>query len=84
MKQISLTSDSVRFKHTKWFTLCRFFKKHDPNYPMTEIVGDSFTSIIDTNFNFSGEWNDGYIESPQIGPAASWDFISLESTFNRA
>ncbi|HYV95785.1 MAG TPA: C25 family cysteine peptidase [Chitinophagales bacterium] len=49
-----------------------FFKKHDPDYPIYEVVGDTFTSIIDTNFNFSGEWNDGYIESPLIGPAASW------------
>ncbi len=49
-----------------------FFKKHDPNYPTYEIVGDTFTSIIDTSFAFAGEWDNGYIESPLIGPSASW------------
>lgn len=49
-----------------------FFKKHSPDYPVYEITGDTITSVIDTSFNFTGEWDNGYIESPLIGPAASW------------
>jgi len=49
-----------------------FLRKGDPTYPVHEVVGDTFTSIIDTSFTFTGHWDNGYIESPLIGPAESW------------
>jgi hypothetical protein len=49
-----------------------FLKKNDASYPVYEVVGDTFTSIIDTNFSIVGNWDRGYVESPLIGPAASW------------
>jgi hypothetical protein len=49
-----------------------FFRKGDPNFPKYEVVGDTFTSIIDTSFSFVGHWDNGYISSPLIGPASSW------------
>lgn len=49
-----------------------FFRKGDPDFPKYEVVGDTFTSIIDTTFSFVGHWDNGYIQSPVIGPAASW------------
>ncbi len=52
-----------------------FLKKNDPDYPVYEVVGDTFTSIIDTNFSITGNWDRGFIESPLIGPAASWNSL---------
>ncbi len=49
-----------------------FSKKGSPNYPATEIIGDSFAAIIDTNFVIQGAWDRGYIETPLIGPARQW------------
>jgi hypothetical protein len=49
-----------------------FLRKGDVNYPVQEVVGDTFTSIIDTSFSFTGQWNSGFIESPLIGPAGEW------------
>jgi hypothetical protein len=49
-----------------------FLKKNDSTYPVYEVVGDTLTSVIDTNFAIVGNWDQGYIESPLIGPAASW------------
>jgi len=49
-----------------------FCKKGSSAYPMTEIIGDTFTSIIDTNFVIQGAWDRGFIETPLIGPASSW------------
>ncbi len=49
-----------------------FSKKGSPNYPATEIIGDSFAAIIDTNFVIQGAWDRGFLESPLIGPARQW------------
>ncbi len=49
-----------------------FSKKGSTNYPATEIIGDSFAAIIDTNFVIQGSWDRGYLESPLIGPARQW------------
>lgn len=49
-----------------------FLKKNDPNYPIYEVVGDTFNAIIDTNFAIQGNWDQGFIQSTLIGPAASW------------
>ncbi|MEP7128383.1 MAG: hypothetical protein ABI729_05925, partial [Chitinophagales bacterium] len=49
-----------------------FLKKNDPTYPVYEVVGDTFNSIIDTGFVIQGNWDQGFIESPLIGPAVSW------------
>ena len=52
-----------------------FLKKNDPSYPVYEVVGDTFNSIIDTSFAIQGNWDQGFIESPLIGPAASWSSL---------
>jgi hypothetical protein len=52
-----------------------FLKKNDFSYPVYEVVGDTFNSIIDTNFAITGNWDRGYVESPLIGPAASWSSL---------
>ena len=49
-----------------------FSKKGSPNYPATEIIGDSFSAIIDTSFIIQGAWDRGYLETPLIGPAKQW------------
>lgn len=49
-----------------------FLKKNDPDYPVYEVAGDTFNSIIDTSFAIEGNWDQGYIQSPLIGPASSW------------
>ncbi|MEO6168409.1 MAG: C25 family cysteine peptidase [Chitinophagales bacterium] len=52
-----------------------FLKKNDPDYPVYEVFGDTFNSIIDTNFAIQGNWDQGFIESPLIGPAVSWSSL---------
>lgn len=52
-----------------------FAKKGDASYPVYEVVGDTFTSILDTSFNIVGSWETGYIESTQIGPAQQWQSV---------
>lgn len=52
-----------------------FSQKGNPLYPTTEIVGDSMTQIIDTSFYITGQWYQGYIESPVIGPASNWQSL---------
>lgn len=49
-----------------------FSKKGSTSYPVSEIVGDSFDAIIDTNFVIPGLWDKGYMESVLIGPAVKW------------
>lgn len=49
-----------------------FSKKGSTDYPVTEIVGDSFRAIIDTNLVIPGTWDNGYQESTIIGPAVKW------------
>ena len=44
----------------------------------TEIQGTSFSSVPVLNTTFSTNWNEGYIASPVIGPAASWDSLSWD------
>ncbi len=56
--------------HTLPYVL--FSKKGSPNYPATEIIGDSFDAIIDTSFVIQGAWDRGYLETPLIGPARQW------------
>lgn len=42
----------------------------------TEILGSSASSLPTLNTTFSTNWNEGYIASPAIGPALSWDSLS--------
>ncbi len=52
-----------------------FSKKGDSNYPVYEIVGSSFSSVIDTTFKIIGQWNKGNISSVKIGPASEWQSL---------
>ncbi|MBA3647618.1 MAG: hypothetical protein H0W62_03550 [Chitinophagales bacterium] len=52
-----------------------FLKKNDFRYPVYEVVGDTFTSILNPSFVITGHWDQGSIESPLIGPAKSWSSL---------
>lgn len=49
-----------------------FGKKGSTDYPVTEIVGNAFNAVIDTNFVIPGSWNNGYQESTIVGPSVKW------------
>ncbi len=44
--------------------------------PATELIGGSVDSVIELNATLTTNWNDGFIASPVIGPATSWDSLS--------
>jgi hypothetical protein len=41
-----------------------------------EVIGDSISSIIQLDTSIVTNWTDGFIASPVIGPALSWDSLS--------
>lgn len=43
---------------------------------ITELAGPSKDSVLQLNASITTSWNDGYIASPVIGPATSWDSLS--------
>ncbi|MBA3971156.1 MAG: hypothetical protein H0X46_03270, partial [Bacteroidetes bacterium] len=53
-----------------------FGTKGDPIGSAEEITGDSLSSIIELDTTLISSWNEGYISSPVIGPALSWDSLS--------
>jgi hypothetical protein len=48
-----------------------FGRKNEPGYPAKEIIVPQ-SKVIDTSFTIVGKWDNGFVESPLIGPAASW------------
>ena len=57
-----------------------FAKKGDASYPVYEIVGDTFTSVIDTSFNITGSWSTGFVSTKPVGPAASWQSLHWKTS----
>lgn len=53
-----------------------FGKKGDAPGTAKEIIGAAEQAIIDLDTTITTNWNLGYISSPVIGPAASWDSLS--------
>lgn len=53
-----------------------FGKKGGAPGSAIEIVGDSVSSIIQLDATIVSNWNSGFIASPIIGPATSWDSLS--------
>ncbi|MGZ4034658.1 MAG: putative type IX secretion system sortase PorU2, partial [Bacteroidia bacterium] len=53
-----------------------FGKKGAPVGSARKILGDSVSSIIQLDTTIKANWTDGYIASPVIGPALSWDSLS--------
>lgn len=53
-----------------------FGKKGGAPGSAKEVVGDSVNSIIQLDTTISTNWTEGYIASPVIGPASSWDSLS--------
>ncbi len=50
-----------------------FAKKGDSkSFPTTEILADSALKTINGNFEIKGRWYNGYVQSPDIGPALQW------------
>lgn len=43
---------------------------------ITELTGGAVDSVLQLNATITTNWNDGFIASPVIGPAASWDSLS--------
>jgi hypothetical protein len=50
-----------------------FFKKGDPNYPITSVVGRKQDDYIDKRFDLMKRKSSGRQESPWFGPATSWN-----------
>ncbi|HEX8517743.1 MAG TPA: C25 family cysteine peptidase [Bacteroidia bacterium] len=44
----------------------------------TEIQGTSFSSVPTLTTSFSTNWSEGFIQSPVIGPAITWDSLSWD------
>jgi hypothetical protein len=42
----------------------------------TEVIAPAFDSVIELNATLTTNWNEGFIASPEIGPAMSWDSLS--------
>ncbi len=53
-----------------------FGKKGGSPGSAREIIGDSVNSKIHLDTTVTTNWSDGFIESPVIGPAQSWDSLS--------
>ena len=53
-----------------------FGTKGDPIGSATEVIGDSINSMIQLDTALFSNWNQGFIASPVIGPALSWDSLS--------
>ena len=50
-------------------------QKGAPKGSATEIIGSSATSLIAKDFSITTSWTNGYILSPVIGPALTWDSL---------
>ena len=50
-----------------------FFKKGEPGYPITSIMGTKQDDFIDHRFDLFKLKNNGYVESPWFGPAIKWN-----------
>jgi hypothetical protein len=53
-----------------------FGKKGSSKGAAHEIIGDSINSIIRLDTILTTNWNNGYIATPIIGPAQTWDSLS--------
>ncbi|HSH66127.1 MAG TPA: hypothetical protein VLB84_10090, partial [Bacteroidia bacterium] len=53
-----------------------FGKKGAPPGTARELIGAQESSIIRLDTTITTNWNDGFIASPVIGPALSWDSLS--------
>lgn len=53
-----------------------FWAKKAATSTIIDTIGTSVDSAIELNITLSTNWNEGYIASPEIGPAASWDSLS--------
>lgn len=53
-----------------------FGRKGAPAGSAKELVGSSISSILQLDTTITTNWTDGYIASPVIGPASSWDSLS--------
>ena len=51
-----------------------YAQKGNPDTKL-EIIGDPLGSKIEANIVIEGNWNEGTVETPLIGPAASWDEV---------
>jgi hypothetical protein len=55
-------------------TFVFYTQKNNPTFPTQQIKG-SRSDIIDVQFQFSGTWNNGDMNSTIIGPALKWNTI---------
>lgn len=55
-----------------------FGRRGAPIGSAKEIYGTSLSSIIQLDTTIQTNWSEGYIASPVIGPAASWDSLSWD------
>jgi hypothetical protein len=50
-----------------------FFRKGDPNFPITSVMGKKQDDYIDRRFELSRTQKAGNMESPWFGPAMAWE-----------
>jgi len=60
-----------------------YAKKGDPSTKY-ELIGDEFGNKIEATFVIEGNWYQGDIETPLIGPAVSWDKVQWSLFSNDA
>jgi len=48
--------------------------------PLAEILSDTVTAKISHVEPIAGSWDEGYVESPLIGPAASWQNLNWQAS----
>ncbi|MEO1437659.1 MAG: hypothetical protein AAFV80_19125, partial [Bacteroidota bacterium] len=54
-----------------------FFQKNNPSFALEQIASNQF-EILNTNFLLPGSWDNGYVETPRIGPAEAWSSLHWE------
>ncbi|MCB0538178.1 MAG: T9SS type A sorting domain-containing protein [Bacteroidetes bacterium] len=48
------------------------YQKNNVSFPPINTIGNTWSDIINTNFQINGTWSSGNFESPLIGPAVEW------------
>ena len=51
-----------------------FFYQKDV-FPLAEEIADTITDVIAGTFPLPGSWDNGYVESPKVGPAKDWNSL---------
>lgn len=56
------------------------FRKNNPSFTPITKIGTDYITKTTANLGIYGNWKEGYIESPEIGPALKWNRFQFKST----